>query len=95
MLNQRKLCLGGFDGSMPLNTAEYIDPRSRKTPDPKRGKWIKIAPMNQARFGVGCCVMDGKVYAVGGSDGTNLRTVERYDPDLDTWKMLAPMETAR
>ena len=85
MLNQRKLCLGGFDGSMPLNTAEYIDPRSRKTPDPKRGKWIKIAPMNQARFGVGCCVMDG----------TNLRTVERYDPDLDTWKMLAPMETAR
>lgn len=80
---------GGFDGSMPLNTAEYLNPRSRNT------RWVKIAQMNQARFGVGCCIMDGKVYAVGGSDGTNLRTVERYDPDSDTWEMLAPMEIAR
>ncbi len=80
---------GGFDGSMPLNTAEYYDTRGRYT------KWIKISPMNQSRFGVGCCIMDGNVYAVGGSDGTNLRTVERYDPDTNTWKLLAPMATAR
>lgn len=74
---------------MPLNTAEYYDTRGRYS------KWIKIAPMNQARFGVGCCFMDGNVYAVGGSDGTNLRTVERYDPDTETWRLLAPMVTAR
>jgi hypothetical protein len=80
---------GGFDGSMPLNTAEYYDTRGRYA------EWIKISPMNQSRFGVGCCFMDGNVYAVGGSDGTNLRTVEKYDPDSNTWKLLAPMATAR
>ena len=74
---------------MPLNTAEYYDTRGRYA------KWIKISPMNQSRFGVGCCFMDGYVYAVGGSDGTNLRTVEKYDPDTNTWKLLAPMATAR
>jgi len=35
------------------------------------------------------------VYAVGGTDGTNLKTVERYDPELNTWTMVASMSTAR
>ena len=78
---------GGFDGSMPLNTAEYYDP--------KVGKWTEIARMNQCRFGVGCAVLNDMVYAIGGSDGTNLKTVERYDPDSNTWKLLASMSTAR
>ena len=78
---------GGFDGSMPLNTAEYYDP--------KGGKWTEIARMNQCRFGVGCAVMNDMVYAVGGSDGTNLRTVERYEPVTNTWTMVASMSTAR
>ena len=72
---------------MPLNTAEYYDP--------KVGKWTEIARMNQCRFGVGCAVLNDMVYAVGGSDGTNLKTVERYDPDTNTWKMVASMSTAR
>lgn len=74
---------------MPLNTVEYYDTRCRLP------KWMKMASMNQSRFGVGCCVMNGDVYAVGGSDGTNLRTVERYDADSGAWKLLAPMVTAR
>lgn len=78
---------GGFDGSMPLNTAEYYDP--------KVGKWTEISRMNQCRFGVGCEVLNDMVYAVGGTDGTNLKTVERYDPELNTWTMVASMSTAR
>lgn len=78
---------GGFDGSMPLNTAEYYDP--------KIGKWTEISRMNQCRFGVGCAVLHDMVYAVGGTDGTNLKTVERYDPELNTWTMVASMSTAR
>ena len=72
---------------MPLNTAEYYDP--------KVGKWTEISRMNQCRFGVGCAVLHDMVYAVGGSDGTNLKTVERYDPDSNTWMMVASMSTAR
>lgn len=78
---------GGFDGSMPLNTAEYYDP--------KTGRWTEIARMNQCRFGVGCVVLDNHIYAIGGSDGTNLKTVERYDPETNRWSFVAPMSTAR
>jgi hypothetical protein len=78
---------GGFDGSMPLNTAEYYDP--------KTGRWIEISRMNQCRFGVGCALLDNYVYAVGGSDGTNLKSVERYDPETNRWTFVAPMSTAR
>lgn len=79
--------LGGFDGSMPLNTAEYYDP--------KTGRWTEIARMNQCRFGVGCAILDNYIYAVGGSDGTNLKSVERYDPDKNKWTFVASMNTAR
>lgn len=72
---------------MPLNTAEYYDP--------KVGKWTEISRMNQCRFGVGCAVLHDMVYAVGGTDGTNLKTVERYDPEFNTWTMVASMSTAR
>lgn len=72
---------------MPLNTAEYYDP--------KTGRWIEISRMNQCRFGVGCALLDNYVYAVGGSDGTNLKSVERYDPETNRWTFVAPMSTAR
>ena len=78
---------GGFDGSMPLNTAEYYDA--------KLGKWTELSRMNQCRFGVGCVILNELVFAVGGSDGTNLKTVERLDPETNTWTMVAPMSTAR
>jgi len=42
-------------------------------------------------------VLDGKLYAVGGSDhdGASLSLVEWYDPALDAWEEVAPMSTAR
>ncbi|KAJ7386448.1 hypothetical protein OS493_008577 [Desmophyllum pertusum] len=85
--NGRIYAIGGFDGSMPLNTAEYYDP--------KVGKWTEISRMNQCRFGVGCAVLHGHVVRCWRSDGTNLKTVERYDPDSNTWMMVASMSTAR
>lgn len=72
---------------MPLNTAEYYDP--------KTGRWNEIARMNQCRFGVGCAILDNYIFAVGGSDGTNLKSVERYDPETNKWTFVASMSTAR
>lgn len=40
--------------------------------------------------------MHGKVYAVGGCDAWNcLNTVEVYNPELNTWDFLPPLNTAR
>ena len=78
---------GGFDGSTPLNTVECYDP--------KCGKWSDVNHMIQARFGVGCCSVDGLIYAIGGSDGSNLSCCEKYDTDTSRWVQIASMNVAR
>ena len=78
---------GGFDGSRPLQTAEYFDP--------KVCKWTEMPKMNQCRFGVGCCVLNDNIYAVGGSDGSALKTAERFDENTNQWTEIAQMNYAR
>ena len=53
--------------------------------------------MPTARAGLATGVIDGKLYAVGGTRKlfTYLSTLERYDPTTDTWEHLANMPTAR
>jgi hypothetical protein len=53
--------------------------------------------MSSARFAHGVAVVDGKLYVVGGVDGTNTRlsSVECFDPSTGEWSVVAPMSTAR
>lgn len=47
--------------------------------DPKENKWNKVASMMTRRLGVAVAVLNGYLYAIGGSDGQcPLNTVERY-----------------
>jgi len=39
--------------------------------------------------------LDGKIYFVGGYNGSAKNTAERYDPTTDTWETLTSMSTAR
>jgi hypothetical protein len=72
--------------------------------------WITKTPMRHERYGLGVAVVNGKIYAIGGSseEGTNsysagyfptsgkvLNTVEEYDPATDTWTSRSSMPTAR
>jgi len=58
--------------------------------------WAPLAPMKEARGRFGIAVADGKVYAVGGSNGTNeLSTVEMYDPQVKKWIRVANLPLAR
>ena len=46
--------------------------------DPKENKWNKVTSMMTRRLGVAVAVLNGYLYAIGGSDGTcPLNTVER------------------
>ncbi len=39
--------------------------------------------------------IEGKIYAIGGNNGTAIPSAEVYDPTTDTWAKLAPMSVPR
>ena len=55
--------------------------------------------MPTPRFNFGTCVVDGKVFVIGGDvdkyGDISIPTVEMYDPATDTWERKADMPTAR
>jgi N-acetylneuraminic acid mutarotase len=72
--------------------------------------WTSKAPMQVARSGLGVAVVNGKIYAIGGSSrsggggtrngpllvtGGVIGTNEEYDPATDTWTFKKPMPTPR
>jgi kelch-like protein 19 len=64
--------------------------------DPEEEKWSAVAPMHQARLGVGVAVVNRLLYAIGGYDGHNrLATAECYHPENDAWNLIKPMSITR
>jgi N-acetylneuraminic acid mutarotase len=58
--------------------------------------WVTRASMPTSRYAAVVGAANGKIYAIGGYDGSNrLATVEEYDPTTDTWATRASMPTAR
>ena len=52
--------------------------------------------MLSPRYAFGLAALRGRLYAVGGSDGTAaLRTVEQYDPASNEWTTVAPLSVGR
>ena len=52
--------------------------------------------MATSRIGVGLAVVNRLLYVVGGFDGVSrLSTVERYHPEKDEWRLVAPMSVTR
>lgn len=52
--------------------------------------------MNTPRSTVGVAVLDNKLYAVGGRDGSScLSSVEVFDPHINKWTLAAPMVKRR
>lgn len=59
-------------------------------------KWKEATGMIVRRQQLGVGVLDGKVYAVGGSDGSlRLSSVECFDATTNFWSFVAPMSTCR
>ena len=53
--------------------------------------------MGTARCAHGVAVVGGKLYAMGGEDGTGtiLSSMESFDPSTGQWSAVADMSTAR
>ncbi|XP_022905246.1 kelch-like ECH-associated protein 1B isoform X2 [Onthophagus taurus] len=64
--------------------------------NPIKDTWRPCSPMSAPRNRVGVAVMDGLLYAVGGSEGLKYHnSVECYDPENDRWTNVKPMHTKR
>ncbi|MBN1358921.1 hypothetical protein JW988_09170 [Candidatus Bathyarchaeota archaeon] len=58
--------------------------------------WTTKEPMSTARGGLGVAVVNGKIYAIGGSNNdTQLGNTEEYNPVTDTWTTKSSMPTPR
>jgi hypothetical protein len=74
--------------------------------DVAEDSWVSKAAMHQARAGLGVVAVNGKIYAIGGTNasgtyppdlftGEFVGTNEEYDSETDTWTYKVPMPTPR
>ncbi|XP_023017795.1 kelch like ECH associated protein 1 isoform X1 [Leptinotarsa decemlineata] len=91
-LNGYFYAVGGRNNS-PGNSydSDWVDKYN-----PIKDHWRPCNPMSVPRNRVGVAVLDGLLYAVGGSEGSRYHSsVEFYDPELDLWTMIKPMHFKR
>ena len=64
---------------------------------PAENTWVTKAPMHEARSSLGVAVVNGKIYAIGGSNTNGALTGinEEYDPETDMWTFKTTMLTPR
>lgn len=75
-------------GRVTVNTLERYNP--------SKNTWRTCAAMATKRRGIGVGLVQGQLYAAGGSDGVNaLQTVECYSPAADAWHRVADMTEPR
>lgn len=57
---------------------------------------ILIKTWFSGRHQAAVCELEGFMYVIGGAESWNcLNTVERYNPENNTWTIIAPMNVAR
>jgi DNA-binding CsgD family transcriptional regulator len=60
--------------------------------NPKANTWTEAAPLPVAVCGYALTVFDGRLYVIGGWNGTRfVPTVQKYDPTQDTWMLRAEL----
>ena len=60
--------------------------------DHERNTWQSLPSMLAGRGRLDVGMVGGRLYACGGSDGTQeLKTVECYDPDTQKWQLVTNM----
>lgn len=93
VINGKIYAIGGNnDGN---NGPKFIS--SAEVYNPSTNTWTKLASMSAARGCFRTEVINGKIYAIGGYDGSSkyLSSTEVYDPSTNVWTTLTPMSTGK
>ncbi|XP_054888281.1 kelch-like protein 23 isoform X2 [Poeciliopsis prolifica] len=62
--------------------------------DTESDEWQPISVMKERRMECGAVVISGCIYVTGGysySKGTYLQSIEKYDPELDSWEIVGTL----
>ena len=89
MVDDKIFVIGGYS-VVKRNTCEVFSVRD--------GKWLpeeSVPAMPTARYCVGTAVIGRKIFVIGGTVGTAIKTVEVLDTTDNSWKELPSMPTAR
>ncbi|XP_078493196.1 kelch-like protein 26 [Ciona intestinalis] len=59
--------------------------------------WTNVGSLNHERWGSCACVVNGKIYVIGGGydDGDASKSIEAYDATINEWKIETNLETPR
>ncbi|XP_075896018.1 kelch-like protein 23 [Nelusetta ayraudi] len=82
---------------VPLNNMLYLVGGQTTVADCyniERDEWRPISVMKERRMECGAVVINGCVYVSGGysySKGTYLQSIEKYDPQLDSWEIVGTL----
>ncbi len=64
--------------------------------NPLKEEWTTLCPLASSRRGMGVCLLNGFIYAIGGSDGLQaLKQVECYNPKTNSWSVVADLNEIR
>jgi len=64
--------------------------------DPSLNTWAPVAEMSVCRSGVSVAVLDGVMYAIGGTTGSLIhKSCEAYRPSARVWTSIADMNLGR
>ena len=92
-VGSRVYAIGGLiseaDSAVPRLAVEAYDAAA--------DSWVVgFSPPPGPRWYAGCAELDGKIYVIGGYDGTTeLSRVDRFDPASNTWDTVAPLPWPR
>jgi len=92
VVNSKIYVIGGYGGVKQGNLFPYI-PEVEEY-DPSTDRWTKKSNMPTPR-NAPSCVLNGKIYLVGGYNGGFFPIVEEYDPKTDTWVKKADLATVK
>ncbi|VDK46279.1 unnamed protein product [Anisakis simplex] len=105
VIDQKLYLLGGSDGSDCFNTVRCYDGEKREWSElaPMHyARYVSLVVFSELiqeicfRCYIAACELNGKIIAVGGSDGyTRLRSAEMYDPEKNQWTLIAEMNEKR
>jgi len=94
-VNGKIYLFGGASGwDYAVNSPEEFC-RTNEVYNPATDTWTTKSSIPSQRWGSSSCVVNGKIYVIGGYNNTSLSTVEEYDPATDTWTTKSPMPTPR
>ncbi|KAF8817753.1 kelch repeat and K+ channel tetramerization domain containing protein, partial [Cardiosporidium cionae] len=80
-------CMGGYDGRQFLSSVECYDIRTLR--------WMKVGEMPSPVSSASTLTHDGRVFILGGTEGSRSNAVHEFDPRMNRWQTIPSLQKIR